>query len=506
VSGTKPYGLTRDWTGVIDEEAKVIREVATRVIDGESLNQIARDLTRRGVHAPAGAGVAWSGGAIAKIMRAARLNGDRSYEGAIVARDCFPAILDRETTGRVQSELAARRTVPRPRKPRSPLHGLARCTRCGSAMMAATVHEQGVLRCGGRAPSACNRNSMVRWAIEEVVKRAVLDRIDRRQRATTEHWHSRAVDTDAFAAALHDHGDKLRQLSLDYYTRGLVGRAEFTDCRDRLNHDLEMAKRSLVPSWREEVLDTGTTARELQSRWDEFPIERRRRIITTELEIVRIRPSDIPGRFDLGRIELVWWEPNPIGPARSRLRWPPMERPPRRVVAPEPRSDASATWLSVEQMTKRLGLAARSTVWGAIRLGLLPAVKHDRRWQVRESDFDAYVRTRRQQPPTRPESTAEPVSTGLVPMPAKRSRRAPRRVDPREELGQRVRARRTELGLSQDELGAASGLHRTYVGSVERGERNIALLNIVAIAQALGVDPGELVRGMRPVRPRARDR
>lgn len=73
----------------------------------------------------------------------------------------------------------------------------------------------------------------------------------------------------------------------------------------------------------------------------------------------------------------------------------------------------------------------------------------------------------------------------------------PAKHDPRAEFGARVRARRLELGLSQEALAAAAGLHRTYAGSVERGERNVALLNIVRLASALEIDPSELVRGLR---------
>ena len=65
------------------------------------------------------------------------------------------------------------------------------------------------------------------------------------------------------------------------------------------------------------------------------------------------------------------------------------------------------------------------------------------------------------------------------------------------EFGARVRARRRELGLSQEALAEGSELHWTFIGQVERGQRNLSLHNILRIAQALGVDPGELVRGLR---------
>lgn len=59
-------------------------------------------------------------------------------------------------------------------------------------------------------------------------------------------------------------------------------------------------------------------------------------------------------------------------------------------------------------------------------------------------------------------------------------------------FGQRIRAIRESLGLSQDRLAAKAGLHRTYLGGVERGERNIGILNVFKIARALGVDPRDL--------------
>lgn len=66
------------------------------------------------------------------------------------------------------------------------------------------------------------------------------------------------------------------------------------------------------------------------------------------------------------------------------------------------------------------------------------------------------------------------------------------------ELGARVRELRLEHGWSQEKLAERCGLHWTYVGSVERGERNLSLLNILRLAAALGVDPADLVTGLKP--------
>jgi transcriptional regulator with XRE-family HTH domain len=48
-------------------------------------------------------------------------------------------------------------------------------------------------------------------------------------------------------------------------------------------------------------------------------------------------------------------------------------------------------------------------------------------------------------------------------------------------------------GLSQEKLAAVAGLDRTYVGGIERGERNVALINISRLAEALNVHPSELL-------------
>lgn len=61
------------------------------------------------------------------------------------------------------------------------------------------------------------------------------------------------------------------------------------------------------------------------------------------------------------------------------------------------------------------------------------------------------------------------------------------------QIGDRVRERRVAMNLTQAQLGQQCGLHRTFIGSVERGERNVAVLSLRKIASALRTTPAILL-------------
>jgi transcriptional regulator with XRE-family HTH domain len=62
-----------------------------------------------------------------------------------------------------------------------------------------------------------------------------------------------------------------------------------------------------------------------------------------------------------------------------------------------------------------------------------------------------------------------------------------------ERLGAELRARRLECRLTQDELAAKAGLHRNFIGLIERGERNLTVLSLEAITDVLGVTMAEVL-------------
>ena len=65
------------------------------------------------------------------------------------------------------------------------------------------------------------------------------------------------------------------------------------------------------------------------------------------------------------------------------------------------------------------------------------------------------------------------------------------------DLGIAIRNVRLGSGLSQESLAVDAGLDRSYMGGIERGEHNLTIMNIVKVANALGIKPSELLKGAK---------
>jgi len=63
-------------------------------------------------------------------------------------------------------------------------------------------------------------------------------------------------------------------------------------------------------------------------------------------------------------------------------------------------------------------------------------------------------------------------------------------------FGIKLRQCRLQAALTQEELAERAGLHRTYIGGIERGERNVSLVNMLKLARALNLKLSELVTGI----------
>ncbi len=69
-------------------------------------------------------------------------------------------------------------------------------------------------------------------------------------------------------------------------------------------------------------------------------------------------------------------------------------------------------------------------------------------------------------------------------------------MDIKEKVGQRIRELRTKRNLSQERFAQICELDRTYIASVEKGKRNISIVNLEKVARALNISVGELMKDM----------
>lgn len=72
-------------------------------------------------------------------------------------------------------------------------------------------------------------------------------------------------------------------------------------------------------------------------------------------------------------------------------------------------------------------------------------------------------------------------------------RTSDRKESARQRFARNLKAKRTDLGISQEALAEEAGLHRTYIGSVERAERNVSIDGMERLAKALGLDIADLL-------------
>jgi site-specific DNA recombinase len=176
--GARRFGYERDGVTIIPREAEAIRWAAHRVLEGQSVSSLARDLDERGVHPVKAA--QWSARALTDILRSPRVAGLRVHRGEVVGKAAWPAILDQETHESVAATLHQRaKTTVQPRLMRW-CNGVLFCGRCGHYMAGSYVSEKKPFRywCPPNR-GGCGRIAIHGPKVEAEVERQVLDYLTR---------------------------------------------------------------------------------------------------------------------------------------------------------------------------------------------------------------------------------------------------------------------------------------------------------------------------------------
>jgi site-specific DNA recombinase len=110
-AGQRGYGYAPDRMTVIEDEAGMIREAATRILAGEAMGSVAADLNSRGITSTEGK--QWRVNTLGTVLMSARISGRREYYGEIVADAAWPAIISAEQSDRLRALLARPDAQPR---------------------------------------------------------------------------------------------------------------------------------------------------------------------------------------------------------------------------------------------------------------------------------------------------------------------------------------------------------------------------------------------------------
>ena len=307
--GSRPFGYRADRRTVEPIEAAAVREAVARVLAGDSLRSVAADWNARGITAVSGG--PWSIQVLRRMLMSARLSGQRSYHGEIVATGDWEPIITPEQTARLRAHLddpdrLTRRTVRRYLLS----GGLLRCGLCDAVLVARprAGGERRYICAKGPGQPGCGKIGVMADPLEALVAEAVLYRLDTPELAAALAGAA-AEDAEASATAdgLATDQDQLAELARAYGER-LITLAEFLAARKPIEARIDAAKRRLSRLTRTTAIDgyVGASA-SLRAAWADLPLTRQRAIVAAVLDRAVVR-SAVRGRtrFDPDRVEPVW--------------------------------------------------------------------------------------------------------------------------------------------------------------------------------------------------------
>jgi len=305
--GTRPFGYAADRRTIREVEADVIRECAARLLAGEAVRSICRELQERGV--PTVSGRPWVPQTMTRMLMSGRISGQREHRGELVADAEWPGIISKEETARIRALLQdpARRTNRSAR--RYLLVRLLRCKRCGE-LLVSRPRAGGARRymCAkGPGHSGCGHTYALAEPLEAFVVEAVLHRLDSPALATALAGGNGDPDAERWQREVEQSQAQLDELA------GLYGRREITfsewrAARVPVEQRVTDAKKQLAKLSRTTAL-TGYVGKAsvLRDRWAELPLTRQHAIVAAVLDHVVVGPGRAGfNGFDPSRFYPVW--------------------------------------------------------------------------------------------------------------------------------------------------------------------------------------------------------
>jgi DNA invertase Pin-like site-specific DNA recombinase len=285
--GMRAYGWTADHMTLVPAEVEIIRELARRVLAGETLRRLSAELFRRGVLTATGK--PWRTETIMQTLRSAALSGQREHGGdrthpGTLTPAVWPAILTPADTTRLRALFE--------RGPRTPvrgslLSGVIHCSLCGRPAYPTTVHRY---RCSNPFPArdgGCPKLGINMDLADMAVTAWVVNMLDTPDLAAA----MAGPADDADAAARQDLADALRARA-EYgedAAAGRLSRAAYIDVLGPLERRIEAAQRQVAAAVRLQP-PPGAELGQLAARWDSLNLDQRRAVVRSVVDRVEILP------------------------------------------------------------------------------------------------------------------------------------------------------------------------------------------------------------------------
>jgi DNA invertase Pin-like site-specific DNA recombinase len=300
-------------------EAEIIRGAAVRIMGGEPLRAVTRDLNGRGVATSTGG--QWSAQTIRRMLCAGLLSGQREHQprsrsetkrlvvGPIVADGDWPAILTREQTVVLRGVLLdpSRRLARAPR--RCLLTGVLRCHGCGRGLVGRPREDHVMRYVCQRLENGqgCGRTFVLADPADTYVSELVLIAFDGPGLAAHLETGRPAAADDHLRAAVAAAQQQLVRLGADY-DDGLISRTEWLARRGRVQDRARDAERRLLGSEASRRVAAVSQAGPLRDRWPGMTTDQRRAVITAVVESIVVGPGRRGyNRFDTSRFaDPVW--------------------------------------------------------------------------------------------------------------------------------------------------------------------------------------------------------
>jgi DNA invertase Pin-like site-specific DNA recombinase len=294
-TGTRGYGYTLGNTTIIETEAEVVREAATRVLAGESLRSVARDLNERAI--PSATGKQWSVPALRAILVSGRISGRREYHGQIVADPSWPAIITVAQSDELRALFLGRPGTSRDRARTYLLSGILRCGTCGHSMCG-RPHTAGRRYICPRQPGniACGTIAVMADAAEVEVRDRVLTALDNpdflaRLLAAETGDSNEGGDSTDVSARLREIDSQRNDLAAMWAAKE-IDRKEWLAARAELRDEADALTATLARSQHGRALaEFAAMEGHLWQRWEQLPPGAQRALITAIVDHIDVHPA-----------------------------------------------------------------------------------------------------------------------------------------------------------------------------------------------------------------------